>query len=53
MTASQNLMWRRKSSTSLQLSPEVGHGIGRGLPNEYVASLTEFSEFFQEHLKIF
>ena len=32
-TASQNVTGRRKFSSSIDPSPNVGHGIGRGVPN--------------------
>ena len=42
MTASQNVTQGRKSSTSVHLSPDVGHGIGQGLPNDrYCALVTK------------
>ena len=38
MTTSQNVTRRHESSCSVHQSPDVGHGIGRGLPNDSEAS---------------
>ena len=45
MTTSHNVTRRHKSSSSVHPSPDGGHGIGRGLPNDSEASTGHIGTF--------
>ena len=51
MTASQNVTQGRKSSTSVHLSPDVGHGIGQGLPNDRYCAWSQNAKWEEAQTK--